>query len=300
MAGRASTLLERFFQDAFFGDKSVEFLRANRNRPFLLFSSVVLPHTPLVPQREFYDLYRDRKLTFPARSPKELEDGFVGNLIRAKERGWYEQPDSDLLNSVRGYYGNVSQMDAYVGRVYDALRDLRLDDNTIVVYTTDHGEMAGAHRTWTKHNMYEQSVGVPLVVSFPGRIGANSARRELVEQVDLFPTLTELAGLGSSRKVQGRSFAPLLNGRRYAPREFAYSEYYFCRTVFTKEDCYVGKPPLLMVRTDRWKLNYLSWERCELYDTVADPGEFQNRIDDPKTAGTVKELKQIATRMLAS
>jgi arylsulfatase A-like enzyme len=189
-------------------------------------------------------------------------------------------------------------MDAYVGRVYQALHDLRLDDNTIVIYTTDHGEMAGTHRTWTKHNMFEQSVGVPLVISFPGRIGAKTARSELVEQVDLFPTLAELASLDSPRKLQGRSFAGLLQGRRYQRREFAYSEYYFCRTVFTRDDRYVGKPPLSMVRTDRWKLNYLSWDRCELYDTLADPGEFENRIDDPGVAGIVRELKNIAARMI--
>jgi choline-sulfatase len=86
VAGRPSTLPELFFQDAFFAGKAVEFLRANRNRPFLLFSSVVLPHTPLVPKREFYDLYRDRKLKLPARSPNELVNGFAGNLIRSKER----------------------------------------------------------------------------------------------------------------------------------------------------------------------------------------------------------------------
>jgi choline-sulfatase len=300
VAGRPSALPERYFQDAFFANKSVEFLQANRDRPFLLFSSVVRPHTPLVPQREYFDLYRDRKLTLPTRSRNELEDGFAGNLVRSKERGWYQQTDAELLNSLRGYYGNISQMDSYVGRVYDALHDLGLHDNTIVVYTTDHGEMAGAHRIWTKHNMYEQSVGVPLAVSFPDRIRPGSSSAALVEHVDLFATLTELAGFASPRQIQGRSFAPLLQGRRYKAREFAYSEYYFCRNVFTRDDRYVGKPPMLMVRTDRWKLNYLSWDRCELYDLFSDPGEFRNLIDDPKAASVAQELKRNATKMFES
>jgi len=87
-----------------------------------------------------------------------------------------------------------------------------------------------------------------------------------------------------------------LRGRRYTPREFAYSEYWFCRNVFTKDDRYVGKGPILMVRTDRWKLNYLDWGRSELFDLSNDPGEFINRIDDTGLGGVVKELTAIARR----
>jgi choline-sulfatase len=298
--GRASGLEPRFFQDNYFADKTVEFLRQNRSRPFLLFSSVILPHTPLTPHRDFFDLYRDRTLTLPKRSESELQSGFEGNLIRARERNWYQQSDQALAQSLRGYYGNVSQADSYIGRVYKALHDLGLEQDTIVVYTSDHGEMAGAHRMWTKHNMYEQSVGVPLLISFPGRVPTNAQRNELTEQVDLLPTVAELAGFVPPREVQGRSVAPLLTGKRYTPREFAYSEYYFCRRVFTKDDRYVGKPPMLMVRTDKYKLNYLSWARCELYDLEQDPGEFKNRIDDPNFRSIAKELERAAIRMLNS
>lgn len=95
VTGRASTLGARYFQDNFFADQSAAFLRENRNRPFLLFSSFVLPHTPLIPQREFFDLYRDKKLRLPSRSDHELKDGFPGNLERARERGWYQQSDEN-------------------------------------------------------------------------------------------------------------------------------------------------------------------------------------------------------------
>ncbi len=105
---------------------------------------------------------------------------------------------------------------------------------------------------WTKHNMYEQSVGVPLLIRLPGARQA-AVRPELTEQVDLFPTMAELAGFAAPKGLDGRSFAPLLANLRYTPREFAYSEYYFCRNVFTRDDRYVGKPPILMVRSDRWK-----------------------------------------------
>lgn len=194
----------------------------------------------------------------------------------------------------------MSQADSYVGRVYSTLRELGIDRDTIVVYTSDHGEMAGAHRMWTKHNIYEQSVGVPLMISFPGRLEDNVQRRELIEQIDIFPTVAELAGLIVPRGLQGRGFGGLLSGKRYAPREVAYSEYYFCRRVFTRDDRYVGKPPMLMVRTARHKLSYLSGDRSELYDLQTDPGELKNVIDDPALSGVVRELQRIASRMVES
>jgi arylsulfatase A-like enzyme len=167
----------------------------------------------------------------------------------------------------------------------------------VVVYTSDHGEMAGAHRMWTKHNMYEQSVNVPLIVSVPGEVASGALQRHIVEQVDLFPTLAELCGFEAPKGVAGRSFAPLLRGKRYTAREFAWSEYDFCHNVFTRDDRYVGKPPILMVRTDRWKFNYLSWGRCELFDMQKDPGEFHNVVDATGNSGVVKELRAIAERI---
>ena len=299
-AGRASKLPARFFQDNYYAEETVKFLRENRARPFCLWSSFFMPHTPLVPMRQYFDLYAQSKLSLPKRTAHELESGFSGHLIRAKERGWYSQTDDELRSSLAGYYGNISQMDSCVGRVYDALRELGLDKNTVVIYTSDHGEMAGAHRMWTKHNMFEQSVAVPLIVSLPDGALSGEARKDLIEQIDLFPTLAELCGHTAPKGLPGRSFAPLIRNRRHPAREFAYSEYYFCSNVFTRDDRYLGKPPILMVRTDRWKLNYLSWDRSELFDMVEDPGEFRNRIDDSGCASVAKELTAIARRMYSS
>ncbi|MBM3782758.1 MAG: hypothetical protein FJW30_00275 [Acidobacteria bacterium] len=292
--GAGLDLPARYFEDNWFADRAVEFLHQNRNKPFCLWASFVQPHTPFRPMKRYFDMYQPDRLELPRRPPDDLESGFEGHRIRAMERGWYRQSDEAARRSLAGYYGNVSQMDANVGRVHDALRELGLDKNTVVVYTSDHGEMAGAHRMWTKHNMFEESVGVPLLISMPG--GASGRRTEIIEQIDLFPALTELCGLGAVKGLHGRSFAALLRGRRYTPREFAYSEYWFCRNVFTKDDRYVGKGPILMVRTDRWKLNYLDWGRSELFDLSNDPGEFINRIDDTGLGGVVKELTAIARR----
>jgi arylsulfatase A-like enzyme len=292
--GEGLDLPPRFFEDNWFADRAVEFLHANKAKPFCLWASFVQPHTPFKPMKKYFDMYDPSKLKLPVRPKNDLEDGFEGNLIRAKERGWYQQNEPSAQRSLAGYYGNISQMDANVGSVYNALRELGLEKNTVVVYTSDHGEMGGAHRMWTKHNMFEESVAVPLLIAFPD--GANGVKTQIIEQIDLFPTLTQLCGLGDVTGIAGRDFSNLINNKRYTPREFAYSEYWFCRNVFTKDDRYVGKPPLRMVRTDRWKLNHLSWGRSELFDVVNDPGEFRNRIDDTGLAGIVRELTALADR----
>ena len=292
--GRPSAMPERLFRDTLYAEEAVRFLREHRDRPFCLWASFFMPHTPLVPHRKYWDLYEGSAIELPERAPDALETGFRGHLLRAKERGWYQQSDRDLRAAIRGYYGNVSQMDANVGRIFDTLRELGLHKNTVVAYTSDHGEMAGAHRMWTKHNMYEQSVRVPLIIRTPDQAGAGLARQHLVEQADLLPTLAELCGLRAPRGIDGRSFAASVRGARHVAREFAYSEYYFCRRVFTADDRFVGKPPIRMVRTDRWKLNYLSWERSELFDLENDPREFRNVIDDAGNAGIVRELEKIA------
>lgn len=301
--GKPSRLDEDAFFDTFVAERTVRYLREERDRakPFLLWSSFFNPHTPLVPVQRYWDLYEPGKLQLPNRCENDLRDGFEGHLIRARERGWYEQPEDALRRSLAGYYGCVSQMDACVGRVLDALRELNLEDDTIVVYTSDHGEMAGAHHMWTKHVMYDEAVRVPLLLRVPGKRTRPQAGA-LVEQVDLFPTLAELAGLSAPEAIEGKSFASLLRDDA-APdrhRTEAYSEYYFHPKAFTKDNRFVGKPPLLMVRDERWKLCYLDWDRCELYDLAEDPHERTNRIDDPQCCAKADELKAIARKRFAS
>lgn len=152
---------------------------------------------------------------------------------------------------------------------------------------------------WTKHIMLESSRRSADYQHAWKNRGRREPRR-IDRTVDLFPTITELCGFGVPKTIHGRSFASLLQGRRYTPRESAYPEYYFCRNVFTRDNRYVGKPPILMVRTRDWKLNYLNWDRSELYNVREDPGEFNNRIDEPTNASVLRELTQIAERMYRS
>ena len=297
--GRPSRLSAHYFQDTYYAEETERYLRQKRdaNRPFILWASFFMPHTPLVPMLKYFNLYNPEKLALPQRSVNALTTGFEGHLIRARQRGWYDQTDAELSYALAGYYGNISQMDADVGKVLDTLHDLGLDQNTIIVYTSDHGEMAGAHRMWTKHNMYEQSVNVPLIIRLPGDQKAGTVQDHLIEHIDIYPTLAELCQLPAPNNIQGRSFAPLFSSQRYIPRKHVYSEYHFCHGVFTRDNRYVGQTPILMVRTDKWKLNHLSWGRSELFDLEEDPNEFMNVIDQPEVEGIVCDLVEIAKKM---
>ncbi len=291
--GAPSDLPARLWQDTYYADETIRFLQTARDtdQPFLLWSSYFNPHTPLTPMREYFDLYDPARLTLPDRRTDALRHGFEGHLIRARERGWYDQTEAALRRSLAGYYGNVSQVDACIGRVLSVLRQTGLDRDTIVVYTSDHGEMAGAHRMWTKHNMHEQSVNVPLLIRVPGTADTGTVCPHLISQVDLYPALAELCGLPAPTGVHGRSFAPLLTGGAYTARDAVVAQYDFCHKVFTKDDRYVGRDPIRMIRTQRWKLNELSWAKSELYDLQNDPAEHVNRVDDPGLADVVAELR---------
>jgi len=278
---------------SFLTDACREIQTGRRQIPFNLSLGFMLPHPPYVALREDFDRFAD-SMTLPEKQVP-MED------VRHPFLRWWrtdteiqEVPDEEVLRARAAYWGLVWRMDQWIGDLIQVLRDHDQFDNTLIIYTSDHGEMAGAHRMWTKHNMYEQSVRVPLIVRTPDHAGGGTAREHIVEQVDLLPTMAELCGLDAPGGLDGRSFAASVRGERHAAREFAYSEYYFCRRVFTADDRFVGKPPIIMVRTDRWKFNYLSWERSELFDLENDPGEFRNAIDDAGNAGIVKELTKIA------
>ncbi len=125
--GQPSKVPERLFRDTFYAEEAVRFLRAHRETPCCLWAYFFMPHTPLVPHRAYWDLYHDVQLSLSRRSESALQSGIQGRLVRAKERGWYQQTDAQLHEALRGYYGNVSQMDANVGRVFDTLRELGLE-----------------------------------------------------------------------------------------------------------------------------------------------------------------------------
>jgi choline-sulfatase len=202
--------------------------------------------------------------------------------IQRRIRGMASRGEKRQRAHRAGYLGNLAFVDTCVGYLYDALEKEGLLDNTTVVYTSDHGEMDGDHGLFQKFCLFEPSVQVPLIVSYPKHLPENKVTNALTEYIGLYPTLSELAGLGSPRKttlhdipgapkrMDATSFAGVLRNPDLDGPPAVFSEY----NLRTKICEY-------MVRTRRYKYIFNHGTMHELYDHQIDPGEFVNRIDDP-------------------
>ncbi len=189
------------------------------------------------------------------------------------------------LDLIHGYYACVSYTDAQVGRVIDELERLGLRDDTIIVLWGDHGWKLGEYGMWCKHTNFEIDTRVPMIVSSPGAKAAGRSSDALVELIDIYPTLSDLAGLPLPEHLEGTSFAPLLNDADRPWKKGAFSQYPR------------GKVMGRSLRTDRYRLT--RWVEgddpeavvaVELYDHQSDPGENVNVADDPANAEVVEEL----------
>lgn len=183
------------------------------------------------------------------------------------------------------YYGNITMLDELFGRILHRLDELRLAENTVVIYTSDHGGMLGAHGFLTHGSpaMFEEGLRVPLFVRWPGHTPPGSVCDEYVSHVDLLPTLAEIAG-APPLQLHGRSLVPLLRGEKVPDwRQEIYASYDGDGVAFYTER---------VVRTRQGKLVYHAYGEHELYDMESDPHELHNRFNDSALVGLKEELAQ--------
>jgi arylsulfatase A-like enzyme len=187
-----------------------------RDEPFFLAVGFFKPHLPFVAPKKYWDLYDPEEIRLPSNYYVPVhappESIHASGELRAYAGIPATGPVSDETgrNLIHGYYACVSYTDALIGKLLDELNRLKLAENTIVVLWGDHGWNLGEHTLWCKHSCYETSMRIPLIVRAPEALGGQR-RSNLVESVDLYPTVCELAGLPLPEHLQGRSFAPLLN-----------------------------------------------------------------------------------------
>jgi arylsulfatase len=249
-------------------------------------------------------MYSDVDIPLPPRTelkeiqalPKPLQA-----LILRGNRPEYAMDRTQLEWVYRSYYGGVSMVDQEVGLILDELERSGAARNTIIVFSTDHGDQLLEHGLQGKNLFFEASVHIPLLVKFPGR--ARPAKySELVETVDLVPTLLDFAGLPVPQNCQGRSLAPLVAGGAYEARQAAFSENIIPEVITGgglempyapgKGVGGIRHPDAKMIRTNRWKLNYYPGNGGELYDLENDPGEMRNLYSDPAHAKTAQDLQR--------
>lgn len=273
-------------------DHSVEFLKQPRTKPFCLYLGYKAVHGPFVPAPRHKDLYSDAPIV---RSPN-AQDTNEGKPALIRPLPGMRTPgpgtgSGDAL--IRNQFRMLVAIDEGVGRILDALRESRQADNTLVIFTSDNGYFWGEHGLGDKRWPYEESIRVPLLARWPGRIPAGTRVEALSLNVDIAPTALDAAGLSAAKEMHGRSLLPLLASQPAAGRKTVLLEYF-------AEPRFARAPTWEAVRSERWK--YIRYPDLagmdELYDLKTDPGEMKNRAADPEAQEALKDLKAEMSRLL--
>lgn len=257
--------------------------------PFSLTVGLMLPHPPYVAREEDYAHYADR-MTMPEKPQAH------GQVTHPFLRAWREHThieevsEDEILRSRAAYWGLVHRVDLMVGQILDALKANGFAENTLIVYTSDHGDMQGEHGLWWKHVFYEESVKVPLIVSWPGVIAGGQRSERVISALDVNATMLDALGAPALPNSPGRSFLGLVSDARTTPEwdDLAYSEY--CADEYVPQAIDGGKTYQRMLRRDEWKLIYYHGLEPQLFNLAEDPGELTDRAQDPACEAIRRQL----------
>lgn len=250
---------------------------ADERRPFCAVVGFVLPHCPFICPEEDSRYYED-KVTLP--EPADRYPTHPAIQLWQQTSGVEDLPQEKARRARAAYYGLVTHFDRQVGTVLDVLEQSGLAKDTVVIYVSDHGEMAGEHGLWWKLSHYEGSASVPLIVTWPGRIEGGRRLNQVVNLTDIGATMIDIGGGAPLPNTVGRSLLPLLDGE---PIEW--EDETFC------ECCpYEALPASRMVRRGPWKLVYYAGFRPILFNLDADPNELHDLGEDPAHAEIVRDL----------
>ncbi|OUW15802.1 MAG: iduronate-2-sulfatase [Opitutales bacterium TMED158] len=263
-------------------------------QPFFLAVGFVRPHLPFSAPQKYWDMYDRDDLPMPQfeEAPEGAPDYAVKR--RGEITAFKPVPTQDVIyeddlkrDLIHGYYASVSYMDAQLGRVLDEVERLGLDENTIIVLWGDHGWHLGDHGSWTKHSNYEQSNRIPIIFHAPGVAKPGRSSKQLAETVDIYTTLSSLAGLPKPmgpQPIDGVDLTSVLKNPNASVRDHAYHAY--------NKRSHLGRA----IRTDRYRL--VEWTphgegevEYELYDYEADPLETRNWASEkPQVLERLKTL----------
>lgn len=267
-------------------EKASALIRQHKDKPFFLAVGFVRPHVPFVAPKDFFTPYPFEAAKLPPKIEGDWDDipkrgiNYVtsvnGKMDEIQEK-----------KAVAAYYASVAYMDAQVGKVLNTLKEEGLDDNTIVIFTSDHGFHLGEHRFWMKVSLHEESVRVPMIIKVPGKKPA--VCHSFTELLDLYPTIAELAGLEYSENLQGKSLVETLDDPEKEVRDMAFSVSQGGKT--------------FLLRTKKWA--YIQYDEdaaagMELFDMEKDPKQYTNLALNPDYQEVVVEFqKKLKDKLLA-
>lgn len=274
--------------------KALASLKTNQ-QPWFFGVGFIKPHLPFISPKKYWDLYDPAKITlapnpFPQKGAPDYAVGAGGELHSYSGVPPVRHLPDDYARQLKlGYYAAISYVDAQVGRVLAELDRLGMRENTIVVIWGDHGWKLGEHEAWAKHTNVENDTHAPLIISVPGMSNAGKHTDALVEFVDIYPTLAELAGLKLPSHLEGTSFVPLLNNPQRPWKTAAFSQY----------PRKVGRKNLMgySMATERYRLtrwvnaaDHSKVDAVELYDHQTDPQENTNIASNPENKELLEKL----------
>jgi arylsulfatase A-like enzyme len=285
----ASPKSDRYHTDGMMAEDAVWVLERcakQKHRPFFLAVGFFRPHTPYVaPEDPYFGYYPLSKMRVVENVEQDQAD------LPAAALGSYKREQDQLTDDLRrqalqAYYASISFMDAQVGHVIDALDRLGLADNTVIVFTSDHGYHTGEHGLWQKMSLFEESARVPLLIVAPQVAKPGTVAKAPVGLIDLYPTLAELCNVPAPENLQGQSLIPMLKDVLVPGRGWALSQ--VTRGGTARVPRYFG----YTLRTPRWR--YTQWDEGrqghELYDHQTDPSELTNLADNPDHVEIVDQL----------
>jgi arylsulfatase A-like enzyme len=245
-----------------------------RDKPFFMYLAFANPHDPRVVNREYRDRYSERAMPLPA-NYRPLHPFNNGELLVRDEQlaPWPRTPEV-VRSHLTDYYGVITHLDMQVGRILQVLKDQGIDDETIIVFSSDHGLALGSHGLFGKQNIYEDGMKVPFLFAGPGIPHGQS--EAFAYLFDIFPTLLDLAGLPAPAGPDARSLAPVIRGEVQGIRDAVFLAYRdFQRSI----------------RVGSWKLiRYPEINRSQLFDLAADPAEINDLAADPASESKLRAL----------
>jgi arylsulfatase A-like enzyme len=279
--------------DPYAAEASVKFLQQPHSKPFLLVVSLLNPHDICYYSNGmFKEMLPSDSTQLPPLRPNlrdtdKLPSELKNELMRKGIRRLSDWTDFQWRQYLFIYYRLVESSDRLIGQVLDALDQTGLSSNTVVVFTSDHGEMMGSHQMRTKEKLYEESVSVPLIIAPPGA-APGVDQKHLVSGLDLMPTFLDYAGIAAPASLEGRSLRPLVEGKVVPWREFVVAETF--------------EPEARMIRTGRYKYILFAQgeNREQFFDLEKDPGELNNLVAESALADEVARHRTLLQAWMQS
>lgn len=289
----AARMPEEFCKPTFEAEVASRFIQENSDGPFILYVNFLEPHMPFFGPRD--NQYDPEEVTLPKNfgivpmedQPLKAQTKAEGSRLYERFLGTNVPTEADWRQLIARYWGLVSQVDTAVGRILDTVRECGLGSNTMIVFTSDHGDMMGSHQLITKGFQFEEAVRVPLIIMIPNHRKSGSVICEPVSQVDLVPTLLDFMGRPVPKELEGYSWKPMLDGRGELAEKDVFIEW---SPGGTGESDEVDHPVRTIITPDGWKLNWSAFGQHELYNLREDPIESTNLVLRKEYRPLIKDL----------